>query len=668
MKTQTRTALITLCLVIALAVAACAAQNVAPPPTPTSVPLMEGGPLPTRVAGILQEASTPIAAFTPAPPSLWTGLSNWSLVSVARAAALQATATPVQEPAATATDTPTPTEPVASAPDTIAPTQAPTTTPTAQPASSLLPIPQSALSIPHSGLPLLLLSTEPADGAAWRGEPVVFAFDSPLDPSSVDGLTVEPFVGGVAALDGFTLTYTLEEAPLPDTRYRFTLGPQIVSTDGRALAGEMAVDLVSPAPFLVTSTQPSDGSQEVAANTPLVVIFNQPVVPLSGIDDQAGLPNPLTIEPAVAGTGAWINTSIYRFQPEKGLAGSTAYKVTVSAIQSLAGDALAQDPTQFSFTTTAPVVISSAPSGVLDAAPDSAVTVQFSQPMDQPSSEAAFRLVSLDGDGSSTPGAFVWSPAGDNFTFTPDALLVFGERYAVILTTEALSFSGTGNLRQEWRDGFQVVGLPAIANSDPAHGREEVSPEAGITVRFTGNLSITTVLDNVTISPPITDTAVYSYFSPYSNELYLNWAMQPRSRYTVTLGAAIADIYGNTLGEDASTSFTTGDRPPLVQLNVPRFTHFSAYTDSRVSLLYRNMPSLEIALYGLPQSEVLRLLSQEQWQVWLNYQHPDPSAYLVWQRIIPTTAAVNELGQQILQLTDKRGDRLPTGVYLLQVA
>ena len=865
MKNQSRAAFVTLCLVIALIVAACATQTVPPPPTPTLVPLMGGGSLPTRAAPILAEVSTPIAAFTPAPPSPWIGLSSWSLASVARAAAEEAldaptsaptdvpteeatatsvdtpTAVPTEEATATPVDTPTdaPTEeatatsvdtptavppeeatatpvdtstvdatPVTSAvtPDspvatpvaaaslppiaaqiaaaaaeqraisetasitesasapsveatatlsvepTVAPTEAatleptatptdePTATPTDEPTATPIPTatptdeptvtptatdqevvislfvrPQqqemaadtptavdepaptleptatpintitlaaTSVAVPTAmpeaktvaevtvgpPLPLLLLSSEPADGAAWRGEAVQFTFDSELAPSSVDGLTVEPSLAGLAAVDGYTLTYFLEEAPLPDTRYRFTLGPQIVSSDGRGLAGEATIDLVSPAPFTVTSTQPSDGSEQVAANTPIVVIFNQPVVPLSGIDDQAGLPNPLTIEPDLAGTGVWINTSIYRFQPGKGLAGATAYTVRVAGVTSLAGDPLALDPTEFTFTTAAPVVISSTPTD-MENPPDGIVTVQFSQPMDQPSTEAAFHLIHLRGDGPQVEGSFAWNEVGDNLTFTPTTPLEFGERYVVVVTTDAHSLVGeSGVLRQEWRSGFKVVSLPSVAGSDPKNGQEEVSPEAGITVRFTGNLSITTVLDNVTISPAITDTSVYSYFSPYSNEFYLNWAMQPRSRYTVTLGAAIADIYGNTLGDDVEIAFTTGDRTPLVQLNVPRFTHFSAYTDSRVSLYYRNMPSLEIALYGLPQAEVLRLLSQEQWQVWQNYQHPNPKEYLVWQRNVPTVADVNELGQHLILLTDKQGERLPTGVYLLQVA
>ena len=650
MKTQTYRLVVVLGFVLALLIGACGPQTRTLPPTATLVPLSDGGSLPTRSANILAEVSTPVPAFTPAPQSETVTLSGTQ------------SSAPLAEASVTLTET------LVKAADTGTSVQESTSPSTAENATPTVAVQHSALPISSATLPLLLLSSEPADGSAWRGEAVVFTFDAELDPASIAGLTVQPFVGGVSAVNGVSLTYTLEEAPLPDTRYRFTLGSQILSVGGQALAGEMTVDLVSPAPFKVTSTQPSDGSQDVAANSPIVVIFNQPVVPLSGIDDQAGLPNPLTIEPETPGTGAWINTSIYRFQPEKGLAGSTAYKVTVTGVQSLAGDALAVEPSEFSFTTAAPVVISSSPSAVLDAAPDTIITVQFSQPMDQPSSEAAFRLISLDGDGSPSPGTFEWSASGDSFTFTPDEPLSFGETFAIAVTTDALSLSGTGNLRQEWQDGFQVVGLPGIANIDPADGREEVSPEAGVTVRFTGNLSITTVLDNVTISPPITDTAVYSYFSPYSNELYLNWAMQPRSRYTITLGGAIADIYGNTLGQDVTTSFSTGDRPPLVQLNVPQFTHFSAYTDTRVSLFYRNMAALDVALYRLPMTETLRLLGQNQWEIWRNYQIPDPATNTVWVRTLPISASINELGQHLLLLTDDAGERLPTGVYLLQVA
>ena len=729
MKRQKQTILFPLILALALLIAGCAAPAPTPLPTSTRIPLLNGAAQPARAGAILDALSTPIAAFTPAPPSPWTGLSAWSLASVARAADAPTSPPPAPSP----TDTPT-TAPTASPTATDAPTEAPTDTPTDTPTAASRELPESrsvsplegpaaAAQLPAvapapvgdvaqaatptpaqeaaptatatavsattpttttlptataapaqpdqsdeapAGLPLLLLSVAPGDGAAWRGEAVVFTFDTPLDPTAKTALTVDPLLEGATSVDGATLTFTPTAALQPETRYRFALSHRLRSADGRGLSGEMTVDLVSPAPFRVTSLQPADGSQEVAADAPIVVAFNQPVVPLSGIDEQTGLPNPLTIEPAVAGSGSWVNTSVYRFQPEKGLAGATAYSVRVSGITSLAGDPLAEEPVTANFNTAAPVVIGSMPEGV-DVPPDALVSVFFSQPMDPTSSQAAFRLLPAGGDGPSVPGDFAWNQKGDGFNFTPDAPLAFGATYEIVMGSDARTLSGGGSLRQEWRQQFTVIGLPALSGSEPQDGRENVAPESGVTLRFSGHLSMTTVLENVSISPLLTSTTVYSYFSPYSNELFLNWEMQPRTRYTITLGGAIADIYGNRMGEARTVGFVTGDRAPLVQLDVPRFTHFSAYTDSRVSLLYRNMPRLEVALYGLPEREVLRLLGQQQWEIWYNYQHPKPQEFLIWQQSIETSAGLNELGRQVIRLSDSRGERLPTGVYLLQV-
>ncbi|HRJ45705.1 MAG TPA: hypothetical protein PL105_27655, partial [Caldilineaceae bacterium] len=198
MNTQRPTALITICLLIALALAACAPEIVNLPPTPTGVPLLEGGPLPTRAAGILQEVSTPIAVFTPGPPSPWIGLSSWSLASVARAAAVQEVpATPTDEPTATPTDEPTvtPTDEL-----TATPTDEPTATPTETAAPIGLPSspPESAGGTPAAEAPVGALKLDLANAIAQQraisetqpvaeSQPIsdVAALSSPVAPSPV---------------------------------------------------------------------------------------------------------------------------------------------------------------------------------------------------------------------------------------------------------------------------------------------------------------------------------------------------------------------------------------------------------------------------------------------------------------------------------------------------
>ncbi|RME51524.1 MAG: hypothetical protein D6790_19855, partial [Caldilineae bacterium] len=211
-------------------------------------------------------------------------------------------------------------------------------------------------------LPPVLVRSEPADGAAWLGGPVTFAFDQPLEPASVAGLRVEPDLPGSAAVEGTRLIFTPDQPPTPGVRYHFSLGPAVRSLGGVALTGLLDVTLVSPAPLAVTGTQPTDGSRDVPVDAEILVSFNHPVVPLTGLDDQAGLPAPITIEPPVEGVGEWLNTGVFRFMPTQPLAGATTYQVTVQDLTALDGAVLAE-PVTFTFTTAEPVAVSASPQG-----------------------------------------------------------------------------------------------------------------------------------------------------------------------------------------------------------------------------------------------------------------------------------------------------------------
>ena len=68
--------------------------------------------------------------------------------------------------------------------------------------------------------------------------------------------------------------------------------------------------------FLVAEVFPSPDSSEIATDAVITVIFNRPVVPLLSAEEMAGLPQPLSFFPEVAGSGEWINTSIYMFHPD----------------------------------------------------------------------------------------------------------------------------------------------------------------------------------------------------------------------------------------------------------------------------------------------------------------------------------------------------------------
>lgn len=514
--------------------------------------------------------------------------------------------------------------------------------------------------------PPLLVSSEPAEGEAWAGGPITFQFDQPLDPSAAEALTIEPAITGTTTVEDDRLIFTPTAELEGNKRYEFTIGETLSSVAGTALGTPLTIAFNALAPLQVTSTQPSDGSIDVSTGSQIVVVFNRPVVPLTAAAEQSDLPHPLTIEPAVAGEGRWLNTSIYLFQPALGLAGTTEYQVTVDGLTGLQGETLAE-PTIFRFSTAAPLVLDLAPQGE-QVAPTQPVVVSFSQPMDPDSTNAAFSLTRIDnGEPVMVAGEFAWDALQTTLTFTPTDALEFGALYRARVAESAQPASRQGTVREAFEREFRVVPLPAIEVISPLDGATGVSPDANVTIRFSAPLSYTSVLANLQVSPTVTTTQVYSYYADYNREATISWLKQPNTTYTVTVGGEIVDLYGNTLGEDYTFHFTTGDYSPFTRINLDRFTHFSAITTTRVSLYYRNVDDVTVELFRVPTSEFLALSGTNQYELWQNYQIPDRAANRVWSQRFPATADPNTTGQEIITLTDEDGNPLPPGIYLLEV-
>ncbi len=536
-------------------------------------------------------------------------------------------------------------------------------------------------------LPPTLVATTPADGTTWAGEAVIFTFDQPIDPASAATFTVEPAIAGALRIEGNRVTFTAESPPVGGERYQFTLDADAVGTNGLPLGTPATIVLVGATPLAVTSTQPSDGAVDVSVDNQIVIVFNQPVVELvgideqgideqgideQGIDEQADLPQPLTLEPAVAGTGQWLNTSIYLFQPTLGLAGGTDYTATINGdLTRLEGQPLGTAHT-IRFSTAAPTVVDVQPRfanpyhhGPI-IGPDSTFHVAFSQPMDPESTEAAFALTAA-GAGDPVAGAMGWSPDQRTLLFTPTMALDFGATYELSIDTTAQPISRQGNLRQPHSSTFTVVPLPAATGSIPAQGATNVPPDMSVKIQFNTVLSETSLLANISVTPTLTTTQIASYYRSWENVVEVNWFREADTTYTVTVGSDVVDLYGNPLGEPYSFSFTTGDHSAFVRMGIERFTHFSAYTETRVSTLYRNVSSVEARLYTLPIAELLHLGGENQWEAWQNYQVPDPATNLLWERSYEPIVGPNVTARQIITLTDRSGELLPPGLYMLEV-
>ena len=86
-----------------------------------------------------------------------------------------------------------------------------------------------------------------------------------------------------------------------------------------------------------------------------------------------------------------------------------------------------------------------------------------------------------------------------------------------------------------------------------------------------------------------------------------------------------------------------------------------------MSLLYRNVDSVDVDLFALPADELLRLAGGDQWQVWDEYAQAVPDLDTVWSRTYDTSGDPNVTIRQIITLTNEIGDPLASGAYFLDV-
>jgi len=148
------------------------------------------------------------------------------------------------------------------------------------------PAPQSQT---PSDLPPVLVSTKPGADESWIDGPLTLTFDQELDPSATDFATITPDLAGKFSVDGKNLIFTPSDTPQAGSVYTVRLDGAAKAASGARIGNSIEAKFTAATPLTVTSTEPSDGAKETNTDSQVVVVFNRPVVALSGIDDQAKL-------------------------------------------------------------------------------------------------------------------------------------------------------------------------------------------------------------------------------------------------------------------------------------------------------------------------------------------------------------------------------------------
>ena len=488
---------------------------------------------------------------------------------------------------------------------------------------------------------------------------IVLIFDRAMDQASVaTAFQVSPDVAGdLEWTDERTARFKPARDLKRDAEYYVTLGAEAKASDGNPLDGAYRFRFRTVGYLEVAQVVPAPGAEDVEAASTITLIFNRPIVPLMAVSDPAyaDLPQPVTFEPDIEGSGEWLNTSIYVFTPAEPLAGGTEYTARVAAgLTDTTGGLLAEEY-EWSFSTQPPQVVWVSPQedeelvGV-----DTAVQVTFNMPVDCASAGDAFNLrTGL----RAVSGEFECQ--GDTFTFTPEERLDFDTTYTAQMASGVRSAGGGRGMREDYKWRFTTVPLPRILATRPHDGQQDAWPYTAFEIVFNAPIDAATVMDNLEMTPPLSPTLVYTYFNTWDNTFVLNFGAQPSTDYEVRIGPDIADPYGNTTGQAMTVHFRTAALDPSAQIHVPGLLGtYDAHQPARVVVGHLNTNRLDLALYRLDTADFLRAQ-----RGWWEY---DPPGSPIRQWTVPVESPLNETGYTLVELVAGGGTLAP-GFYLLDM-
>lgn len=549
--------------------------------------------------------------------------------------------------------------PVTAEPETATPRPTATALPP-KPVVPYTPVPSEMLS------PIVVYRT-PQRGESLKVDGAIeIAFDKAMDQKAVAKAfqvqiagEVKEVAGDIIWKNSRTLLFQPEQSLARDSVYDVVLTQDAVSTGGESLREPFTFRFNTVGYLDVAQVMPASATEDVETDAVITVIFNRPVVPLTSLKQMEDLPHPLAFDPAIKGHGEWLNTSIYVFTPDNPLAGGLTYRATVMAgLQDTVGAVLADDY-NWHFTTAPPKVLWQTPGHDAELVDiRTSITIEFNQPVDPDSVKRAFSL---------TSGGLLNAKVGGDFTvegrtvvFKPARDLSFDTRYQVMVNAGVTSTAGGNGMSEDYAWQFTTVPLPRIIATNPEDKERNASPYTDFRIVFNAPIDPTTVMPNIEMTPPISPTRVYTYYSSYNNTFSLNFGSEPSSEYEVRISAGIADPYGNTIPKGRVVQFRTAPLDPSYRLYIPDTVGtYDAGLPARIVVGHINLSRLNLRLYRMPDEA----LQGSYWD-WREKLPPGSELMRSWSEDLESP--LDEQAYTVLELTDGAEERMAPGVYYLE--
>lgn len=408
--------------------------------------------------------------------------------------------------------------------------------------------------------------------------------------------------------------------------HKETIPSEVAEVLGLRIDRPLEVVLMSP-------QGPTENQRDFAEVT---IAFNQPMKTMSA--EAPDIETPFTLTPPAEGRFRWKGTATVSFVPNQPLRFGTEYKVTVPAGLKAAGGQTLDKEATFSFSTPGPRLVRTIPANNSQAYQQGkGLVLAFDQEVEPSkvnlsmSFDAPNKAVSaLTSSPKAVARAMTEAEASELNKEQVEGVEPFVPRRSVVVDVPKLEPGATYTLRL--KKGLTGEAGPIGSAQDqtltfttlaPLAWKAQAqkgtaAPEDGVPFLFNNEVNLKVLKDNLKIEPALElDRSDYDEEVSYTDPV-LYAKLAPNTSYTVTLGKALTDIHGQTLGQDVSFTWKTGDRKPHVQM-AEGIGLLEAGGKLSIPMGLVNIDSQTIKLARVEGAEIQRLAARE--EGWL-YQDP----------------------------------------------
>ncbi|TVQ27607.1 MAG: hypothetical protein EA370_17755 [Wenzhouxiangella sp.] len=348
-----------------------------------------------------------------------------------------------------------------------------------------------------------------------------------------------------------------------------------------------------------------EGEVEVAGQ--ISVTFDRPMVAVTAHDDLVGV-IPLQMSPQIDGRWRWAGTRTLLFEPDAArLPMATQFELRVEAGTAAADGSVLEASVEWQFSTPPARMINAYPAGssvilepVVVLVFDQRVRLEAIQP----------HLTLRDDQGEYLP----WRAASDEalaadegaarlvenlepgrwVAIRADSPLPPATTIEIVLEAGAPSAEGLLLTTQAQRRSFSTYGPLTVKPRHCGGMGPRCSPVDALGLEFSNPLADGQALDElVTVSPEVRGLSIEAS----GRSLIIRGLKQGRTRYQVTLDAALADQFGQTLGDEQVVSFDIGSLPPSVWLATETLTTADPAGAPGLDVFSTNQASLAVEIH-----------------------------------------------------------------------